>query len=210
MKNRNEHLFAKSSKTSFIGRLYRKERFNFYSNNNEKCEIEDYLPFPLDERLKNLIFIMSEFNLKSAFGFLRNYFTREIFYASENLLLELSNVFYYREKLNQDKKRVLLSWSFRIFETGLQKQIGRKISNRFFLSDRSRIKIYRNKKDLIDRFTKFKNVNLNYFENMFPIGFVFYVIVIFLYKIDTFFFKSNHYNFKNPIYLWKKLIQNIK
>lgn len=74
MKDEIENVLRKSDKDELIKKVYKRKQFNFYTNNFERCEFQRRQDsFVLDHRLNDVILVMEQLHLSSAFAFLNIY-----------------------------------------------------------------------------------------------------------------------------------------
>lgn len=66
-------------------------------------------------------------------------------------------------------------------ECALQKQLNYRFYKQFISVFEHKSTIYRRKEDLIRDFTKFEDLNFNYFQYMFSCGFGFHMLLILIY-----------------------------
>ena len=96
-----EQLLSKSSSDSFIGKVYRKKHWNYFTNDFRKCELDKGARIDIDPRFNEIVLMMEEKSLLMTFSFLRSYFDDYIiFFKSETSFLESLCVYHYRKGFN--------------------------------------------------------------------------------------------------------------
>ena len=74
-------------------------------------------------------------------------------------------------------------------ECALQKNLNHRFFNRFISTFEYKNTIYRRKKDIVNDFTKFENLNFTYFQMMFNCGFCFYMLLFLIFLMQKLFRK---------------------